>query len=97
MTTPGIWEAAQWGCKAKTAVVVNDESHPAGKRVIADCGTEEDARLIAASKDLLEVIEPLINIIHGYEDQMPMTYDDPEGFAEVIKAREAIAKAKGVM
>jgi len=47
--TPGPWHQREWTCHAKTSVVVDDPSVLTGVRVIAECETEEDARLIAAA------------------------------------------------
>jgi|GEM_PF-5341696 len=51
--TPGQWYAIQWSRHAATTVVVDDPTLLLGKRVIAECETEADARLVAATQDLL--------------------------------------------
>jgi hypothetical protein len=56
--TPGKWYAAEWSCRAITTVLVDDPTVGiVGKRVVAECDTEADARLIAMAPDLLEQCE----------------------------------------
>lgn len=51
--TPGTWQAINWTYHSTSTVVVDDPSVVTGKRVIAECATEEDANLIAAAPKLL--------------------------------------------
>lgn len=83
--TPGPWRAEEWSCHARTTVLVDDASIITGKRVIAECESEEDARLIAASPDLLAVLIELTDI------EGPLPGDQ----AWHAKALAAIAKATG--
>jgi hypothetical protein len=62
--TPGDWYAAEWSMRAVTTVMVNDPTAGIlGKRVVAECETEDDARLIAASKELLDAAQAAWNCI----------------------------------
>ncbi|MEX3555815.1 MAG: hypothetical protein VB131_04175 [Burkholderia gladioli] len=54
--TRGPWRAEAWSCHAATSVLVDDASIVTGKRVIAECETEEDAHLVAASPDLASAL-----------------------------------------
>jgi hypothetical protein len=55
--THGQWRAIEWTRHAATTVVVDDPTCVTGKRVIAECEIEDDARLIAAAPDLLERVD----------------------------------------
>ncbi|WP_090545161.1 hypothetical protein [Paraburkholderia caballeronis] len=82
----GSWHAEYWSCHAKTTVLTIDPTaNVTGKRVIAECDTEEDARLIAAAPDLLALLIELVDI----EGPLP-------GNAQWNgKVRDAIAMATG--
>lgn len=54
--TEGDWHAMPWTCHAATTVVVDDPASPTGKRVVAECATEADARLVAAAPKLLAAV-----------------------------------------
>ncbi len=58
--TPGPWQAREWSCHAKTTVAVDDPScGVTGVRVVAECETPQDARLIAAAPGLLEAVRAI--------------------------------------
>ena len=59
------WHAAAWSCHAKTAVLVDDPTAPTGKHVIAECDTEEHARLLAAAPQLLATLELIEQVTRG--------------------------------
>lgn len=46
--TPEPWRAQAWSSHAARTVLVDDPAALTGKRVIAECDTEEDARRIVA-------------------------------------------------
>jgi len=83
-------KAMHWTCHAATTVVKDDPSVITGKRVIAECETEDYARLFAAAPDLLEALTRLRNDcdLTGLRDQA--------GFDCWLQmADAAIAKARG--
>jgi hypothetical protein len=82
--TPGQWYAAAWSCHAKTTVVVDDPTVLTGKRVIAECETEEDARLTAAARELLAACERAEQWLEGWASAE----------TELAVIRAAISKAK---
>lgn len=47
-SNPEAWEAHPWTTHAATTVTTPDATSITGKRVVAECGTEEDARRIAS-------------------------------------------------
>ena len=59
-----------------------------GRRRIAACETEEDARLIAAAPDLLFCLQVICE--HAGED-----FDRLDGMLHLTEAKKAIAKATG--
>lgn len=83
--TPGQWHAAHWSIHAATTVLVDDESIVTGKRVIAECESEADARLIAAAPELLLACQGLLHIAET----------GAMSLGAVRAARAAIAKATG--
>jgi hypothetical protein len=86
--TQGKWEAIHWISHAKTTVVIEDDCMTTGKRVIADCKTEEDATLIAAAPELLDALKAVLQWIDDY--------CETTGFESVeAQADAAIAKAEG--
>lgn len=87
--TPGTWQAINWTYHSTSTVVVDDPSVVTGKRVIAECATEEDARLIAAAPDLLEALQTLL------EEGEFTDYPNTKQWQAVQAARAAIAKVKG--
>jgi hypothetical protein len=92
--TPRPWYAANWTCHAQVTVLVDDPTTVTGKRVIAECETAEDARLVAAAPELLEALR----WIEAYTQQfMAMGVHEKGGVFEqwVTRARAAIAKATG--
>ena len=88
--TPGPWQAIEWTCHAPTTVVVDDDAVVTKKRVVADCDTTADARLIAAAPDLLVALEEMVKAFNVYAPK----YGSGE-YNCVIDARAAIAKATG--
>lgn len=89
MHTPGQWRAIHWTRHAATTVVVDDPSVITGKRVIADCATEEDARLIAAAPEMLDALRRLEKAISS----APHDAERPNALEQAIAA---ITKATGV-
>lgn len=63
--TPGPWRAEEWRCHAATTVLVDDDTCLTGKRVIAECETEEDAHLIAAAPELLDFVAEYLDAWHS--------------------------------
>lgn len=61
--TPGQWQAVEWSCHRRTTVVVDDEDAVTGKRVIAECETEADARVIAAAPALLKAMQDVLRML----------------------------------
>lgn len=55
--TEGYWHAMSWTCHAATTVVVEDPTSPTGKRIVAECTTEADARLVAGAPRLLVALQ----------------------------------------
>lgn len=97
----GQWKAIKWSCHARTTVVVDDESVVTGKRVIAECETEDDARLIAAAPEtaaerdsLKEINAELLAALTSLRDAFIGTSVEVQADA-MRAARAAIAKAKG--
>jgi hypothetical protein len=88
--TPGPWRAEKWLCHLATSVTVDDASIVTGKRLIVECETEEDARLIAASPDLLDAAQAAEAVLARGRWIEGST--DPEAIA-LAKLRAAIAKA----
>lgn len=81
--TAGKWYACEWTCHAATTVVVDDPTaNVTGKRIVAECETEDDARLIAAAPELFAELQRVYGAFGGE------TFD----WAPV---RAAIAKAGG--
>lgn len=76
------WKAIEWSRNAATTVAVDDPSLRIGKRVIAECGTVEDARLISAAREMLEALKGVVRVADRKTD-------------EFDAARAAIAKATG--
>ena len=83
--TPGEWQAINWTYHSTSTVVVDDPSVVSGKRVIAECATEEDARLIAAAPELLRA---LLGALQSMESGVT-------SLGVIRAARTAIAKATG--
>ena len=75
----------------KIVANVNPETFHAGVADLVEMPAEANARLIAASPELLheleEITECLADILDGY--------DDVDGRAAITKARSVINKAKG--
>ncbi|WP_448673381.1 hypothetical protein [Pseudoxanthomonas mexicana] len=86
--TPEPWAAIKWSCHAKTTVVVDDPTVVTRKRVVAEAGSEEDARLIAAAPELLAVVAELEESSAYWSE-----YDVPLGIVDRLKS--ALAKARG--
>lgn len=63
--TPAPWRAERWSRHAATTVLVDDPSVLTGKRIVAECETEEDAQLIAASPDLADALVFALDAIPG--------------------------------
>lgn len=105
MHTPSPWSAIRWTRHAATSIVVDDPAAVTGKRLIAECETEEDARLIAAVQELLEAVQAFMALDGRFstdaqsliEAMARMPGDDGEIARVVLKARIAIAKATGAM
>lgn len=106
--TEGQWRAEAWSCHAATTILVDDASLVTGKRIIAECETVEDARLIAAAPMLLEALKPIAALRkhftskHGTRPTSGViaAWHTAEGSDELtvehlIAAVEAIAAATG--
>lgn len=91
--TPGPWCVEEWSCHAKTSVLVDDPTVVTGKRRIAECETEDDARAIAAVPELIVAVLAAERVLAraGWRPDNTM---DPEAVA-FAKLQRAIAKAKG--
>ena len=81
--------AEAWTTHAKTTVVMDDETTITGKRVVAECYTEEHAALFAAAPELLEALQSAEMALIGYTHQNNIT------LAALRNIRAAIAKATG--
>ena len=92
--TAGDWFVSAWTSHAATTVLVADPAAVTGKSVIAECESEADARLFAASKDLLAALEEARNGLRWYQESYPTATDgsDDEAMARI---NAAIAKATG--
>lgn len=92
--TPGSWRAEEWSCHAKTTVLTDDPLHFSGKREIAECMSEDDARAIAALPELVEAARAAERLLTKAGWRADNTFD-PEAVA-LAKLRVALAKAAGV-
>lgn len=81
--------AEAWTSHAKTTVLVDDETGITGKRVVAECETEEIAALFAAAPDLLATLETLVKTMG--RSNMLSDFDR----RNIEAARAAIINAKG--
>ena len=81
------WRAIKWTGHAATTVVVDDPAGFLGERVIAECDREDEARLIAAARELLAALERFQN--DAFDFGMPLEHPCR------AQARAAIAKVKG--
>lgn len=88
--TPGPWTARKWSCHAETTVTVDDLDCVTGKRTIADCESEADAKLIAAAPELLSALRAIVKSLSDQDDEGLI-----EHAQQMIDARAAIAKATG--
>lgn len=104
-TTPGLWQAIEWTRHAATSVVVDDSTCVTGKRLIAECETEDDARLIAdaprmfaevarlrlLNAELLEALQLLLADL----DKWPSLHEGGDYLhgGMQLRARAAIKKA----
>lgn len=79
------WKAIEWSRHGASTVVVDDPSWVTGKRIVAECGTPEDAKVIAAAPDLLEAAQDVLAIMNP---SIPGSPDSP-----IERLRAAIAKA----
>lgn len=77
--------AESWTTHAKTSVVMDDETTITGKRVVAECDSEEMATLFAAAPELLDALRIAAITI---EHRLGKCH-------ELENARSAIAKATG--
>ena len=50
------WKAIRWTINAQTTVVVDDPEAFTGKHVIAECDSEDTARLVSAVQDMLRAL-----------------------------------------
>ena len=80
------WKAIAWSCHAKTSGVVDDISCVTKKRVVAECGREDEAAIIAASMEMLSSLEEICN--------RDWAYAGIEEMQAIMRGREAIAKAR---
>jgi hypothetical protein len=78
------WTAIAWTRHSTTSVVVDDPAFITGRRVVAECENEDEARLIAAAPALLAAC------------RVALDQTCPDGRAKDWKQlRDAIAKATG--
>lgn len=89
--TPGPWHAQHWTRHAAATVLVDDASEVTGKRVIADCGTEADAALIAAAPDLLLALVKLTNEVMGSAEMARECIGNTNANVLLQRAQEARA------
>ncbi|WP_155696601.1 hypothetical protein [Burkholderia stagnalis] len=89
--TLGPWHAEKWSCHAATSVLVDDATIVIGKRIIAECETEGDARLVAASPDRFDAAVTAERVLARMGWREDNTFD-PEAVARA-KLRAALAKA----
>jgi hypothetical protein len=87
------WSAVRWTSNEVTSVVIDDAAALTGKRVIAECDSEDEARLIAAAPDLLMACERLFNEVQWESMRADIVTD--EARANLVFAREAMRKATG--
>lgn len=90
--TPGPWRAEEWSCHAATTVLVDDPSVCTGKRAIAECESEDDARAVAALPEFVDAAIAAEAVLARGRWIEGST--DPEAVA-LHKLRAALAKATG--
>ena len=78
--------ALRWTCHAATTIVEDDDTVITKKRVIAECDTEEHARLFAAAPAMLALLTRIDQTSTIPLDELPDT------LAEV---KRTIAQARG--
>lgn len=90
--TPGPWEMVAETEESDGAMVLGAAPHvgPNTKQYVAYHMTDEDARLISAAPELLEVCKLL-----AYLEQNDVHDDDPRWQIARSSMREAIDKAEG--
>lgn len=100
--TPAPWRAEPWTCHAATTILVDDASIVTGKRIVAECESEEDARLIAAAPDLLEFAVFVMRGIEQGHIKAKQFLDFSDADAENLQpqtigglAQKVISKATG--
>lgn len=81
--------AEAWTTHAKTSVVMDDETTITGKRVIAECDTEEYAALFASAHDLLDALQDMLHVMEQHEQLSGCECSIGDA------ARAAITKATG--
>lgn len=99
--TPAPWSAIKWSCHAATSVVVDDPAAVTGRRLVAECETEEDALLVAATLELLDAVQAFMELDPSFTtDSLSFiekiangSSPDRELARVVLKARAALAKA----
>lgn len=95
------WKAITWSRHAVTTVVVEDPSVFTGTRVIAECETVEDARLIAAAREMHAVLDDLGGCFDKeiYPEQATENFDAPDDreYTVTITAKQwrALGRALG--
>jgi hypothetical protein len=93
--TPGPWRISKDKSNKHIKIIDNDlyrELANTSGNWFDDDTEQSNARLIAAAPELLEALEMLVNYFVGIglEDD-----EDGDPNPEIVKARSAIAKAKG--
>lgn len=88
--TAGPWRAEAWRCHAVTTVLVDNDSMLTGKRVIAECEREEDARAIAVLPDALKVLSEFVERFGPIEHTLIFSKRQT-----LQRARALIAAAQG--
>ena len=83
--TAGPWRAEAWRCHAVTTVLIDDDSVLTGKRVIAECEREEDAKAIAVLPDALRVLSEFVERFGAVEHTL------------VFSKRQTLQRARAVL
>lgn len=90
------WDQNEAEEKCRVFARFNKSDEGRSRQLIAICECEEDARFIAANPDLLEALQNLLGKYVALINSGDAGNWDPEEEKEVIAARTAIAKAKGL-
>ena len=88
------WTAIAWTRHSTTSVVVDDPSFITGRRVVAECEDEDEARLVSAAPELLAALK---RIDEWNRRTMDSGLPAPRGITEshLADVRAAISRATG--